>query len=252
MYTIEVNNEIKTYMHMVKSAGISVHSGIIQASNEYHYKVHVNQRHAHIRNLPDPYDAYPTFTVIREPGSWYKSFQSFFTGVEGYLSWALNDPKEDGYIYPIEPDEFVKRMINMKDTLIKFPNKARVFRNLLRSQGNLHFITGYFQNDFYPEDDDSMQQFDMSLYEWFLKPMGENTIYVPMNRLDIIEKEFHIKIPHVNKTPENRINFNFSPEVINLIKEVDKEYYKMIETFDENNLLTFKEWREKHGQASND
>jgi len=252
MYTIEFNNKVKTFMHPVKSAGISIHSGIIEASNIYNdYKVHVNQRHSHIRNLPEKYQRYPKFVTIREPHSWYKSFYRFFMGTEGYLSWALNDPKDDGYIYPVEPDEFARRMLNVRNTLERFPNKSRVFRNLLRSQGNLHFITGYFDSDFHPEDPKTMEQFDMSLYKWFMNPMGEDTIFVPMNRLDIIEKEFHIKIPHINKTPENRINFNFSPEVINLIKEVDKEYYKMIETFDENNLLTFKEWREKHGQASN-
>jgi len=252
MYTIESNNEIKTFMHPVKSAGISVHTGIISASNNYNYRVHVNQRHAHIRNLPEIYRDYPKYTVLREPHKWYKSFQSFFTGVEGYLSWALTDPKEDGYIYPIKPDEFIRRMMNMKNTLIEFPNKARVFRNLLRSQGNMHFITGYFESDFHPEDEQSMEQFDMSLYRWFTNPMGEDTIFIPMNRLDIIEKVFNIKIPHVNRTDPNKQNFEYSEESIELIKRVDVEYYKMIETFDENNLLTFKEWREKYGEVFND
>jgi len=241
MYTVEVNNEIKTYMHMVKSAGISIHSGIIHASSEYNYKVHVNQRHAHIRNLPDPYDQYPIYTVLREPSSWYKSFYRFFVGVEGYLSWALNDPKEDGYIYPIEPDEFARRMINMKDTLTRFPNKARVFRNLLRSQGNMHFITGYFQGDFYPNDLESMQQFDCSLYEWFLRPMGQDTICIPMDRLDIIEEEFKIKIPHVNKTPDNKIDFTFSDDILNLIRETHSNFYEYLDNFDENNPNQLKE-----------
>jgi hypothetical protein len=207
--------------------------------------VHVNQRHAHIRNLPEVYKNYPKFVVLRDPNSWYKSFYRFFLGVDGYLSWALNDLRENGYIYPIEPDEFVRRMINMKDTLIKYPNKARVFRNLLRSQGHLHFVTGYFENDFHPEDTDSMDQFNMSLYSWFMKPMSEDCIFVPMNRLDIIEKEFKIQIPHVNITDPNKIEFKFNEEVQNLIKETHKDWYKMIEDFDENNLKTIKEWKSK-------
>jgi hypothetical protein len=224
MYTVEFNNKIKTFMHPVKSAGISIHTGIIEASDNYSYKVHVNQRHAHIRNLPSEYKNYPKFVTVREPHSWYKSFYRFFLGVEGYLSWTLNDPKEDGYIYPIEPDEFVRRMINLKNTLITFPNKARVFRNLLRSQSNMHFITGYFEGDFHPDDNNSMLQFDMSLYDWFMRPMGEDCIYVPMKRLDIIEKEFNIKIPHVNQTDPNKIDFNFSPEIIELIKDKGQEW----------------------------
>jgi hypothetical protein len=245
MYTIKIDNQIKTFMHPVKSAGTSIHAAIIEASNDYNYQVHVNQRHARIRNLPEPYKYHKKFVVIREPHSWYKSFYRFFLGVDGYLSWALNDPKENGYIYPIEPDEFVRRMLNMKDTLIKFPNKARVFRNLLRSQGHMHFITGYFQSDFHPEDMGSMRQFDMNLYSWFMKPMGDECIFVPMSRLDIIEKEFKIKIPHVNRTDPNKIDFKFSNEVLDLIKETHREWYQMIEDFDENNYQTIKQWREE-------
>jgi hypothetical protein len=246
MYTIENESGIKTFMHPVKSAGISIHSAIIDASNTYNnYKVHVNQRHAHIRNLPEVYKSSPIFVTVREPHSWYKSFYRFFLKVDGYLSWALNDPKDDGYIYPISPDEFVRRMINMKDTLIKYPNKSRVFRNLLRSQGNMHFITGYFEKDFHPDDIHSMQQFNMSLYDWFMKPMGEESIFVPIKRLDIIEKEFNIKIPHLNKTDAKNLNFNFKQETIELIKETHREWYQMIEDFDENNYTTISEWRAK-------
>jgi hypothetical protein len=233
-------------MHPVKSAGISIHSGLIEASTNYNnYRMHVNQRHAHIRNLPSEYLNNPIFVTIREPHSWYKSFYRFFLGVEGYLSWALNDPKEDGYIYPIEPDEFVKRMINMKDTLIKFPNKARVFRNLLRSQGNLHFITSYFEGDFSPKDLETMEQFNTSLFDWFMRPMGENCIFVPMKRLDIIEKEFQIRIPHLNKTTSEKPDFEFKQDTLELIKETHNDWYQMIKDFDEDNYITIKEWREK-------
>ena len=234
MYTVEIKGqEPKTFMHMVKSAGTSVHAGIIDASVSYtNYKVHVNQRHAHIRNLPEKYRKYKKYVVLREPHKWYKSFYRFFIAVEGYLSWALNDPREDGYIYPIEPDEFVRRMLNMKDTFINFPNKAKVFRNLLRSQAHMHFVTGYFESDFHPKDPETLEQFDMSLYEWFLKPMGDNTIPVSMNRLDIIEDEFQIKIPHINATDPSKIDFNFSKDTVELIKETHKKYYEIIEKAD--------------------
>lgn len=236
MYTIEFNNEIKTLMHPVKSAGISIHTGIIEASHNYDYKVHVNQRHAHIRNLPKKYQKYPRFVVLREPHKWYESFYNFFLRTEGYLSFMLNDPKDDGYIYPIDINEFVDRSINFKNTLQRFPNKSRVFRNLLRSQGQMHFVTEYFESDFHPDDGASMKQFDMNLFEWFHKPMGE-CIYIPMNRLDILEKEFNIKIPHENKTFAKTALLSDSS--IEKIKESHRRYYNLIESFDENNLKTF-------------
>jgi len=237
MYTIEYNNEIKTFLHPVKSAGISIHAGIIEASTQYDYHVHVNQRHAHIRNLPEKYAKYPRYITVREPHKWYRSFYRFFMGVEGYLSWAITDPKPDGCIYPIDPNEFVRRMINMKDTLIKFPNKARVFRNLLRSQGNMHFVTAYFENDFHPEDEKSMEQFNMSLYDWFMKNAGIETAHlIPMNRLDVVEKLFNIQIPHLNATPSNKPNVEFNEETLELIRNTHSQYYDIIENFDENNI----------------
>jgi hypothetical protein len=245
MYTVEINNEIKTFLHMVKSAGTSIHAGIIQASHDYKkYKVHVNQRHAHIRNLPEVYRKYPKYIVLREPHKWYRSFYRFFLGVVGYLSWAMTDPKDDGYIYPIEPDEFVKRMLNMKETLTKFPNKARVFRNLLRSQGHMHFVTGYFKNDFHPDEPKTMEQFNMNLFTWFWQNVGgDEAIFIPMERLDIIEDLFKIKIPKINETNPNKPDIQFSDEALEIIKRNHANYYKMLEEFDENNLRTVEEWK---------
>ena len=250
MYTVETNGEIITFMHMVKSAGTSIHVGIIEASTDYSkLKVHVNQRHAHIRNLPEKYQKYKKITVIRNPEDWYRSFYRFFINVEGYLSFMLNDPKDpyDGYIYPIEPDEFIRRSMNLKETLMRFPNKARVFRNLLRSQGNMHFVTGYFESDFHPSEPETMEQFGCTLYDWFLRPMGKDTIFIPMNRLDIIEDMLDIKIPHINVTPKNKIECNFSDESIRLIMKHHRDIYNMYENFDESNMMTFSEYCKKQG-----
>jgi len=232
MYTVETSTGIKTFLHMVKSAGISIHQGLIQRNA----LTHVNQRHAHIRNLPEKYSNFPKYMVIREPHSWYRSFYRFFLNVEGYMSFMLNDPKEpyDGYIYPISFDEFVKRSINLKDTLIRYPNKARVFRNLLRSQGNMHFITGYFDSDFHPDKPETMAQFDMSLYEWFWKATGgEQAINIPMSRLDIIEDIFEIKIPHLNKTSDDKPKVIISPETEELIRNNHTKFYDIISKFEE-------------------
>jgi len=235
MYTVETTTGIKTFLHMVKSAGISVHQGLIQRNA----LTHVNQRHAHIRNLPEKYYKFPMYIVIRNPEDWYRSFYRFFLGVEGYMSFMLNDPKEpyDGYIYPISIDAFVKRSVNLKDTLIKYPNKARVFRNLLRSQGHMHFITGYFENDFSVDNPETMEQFNMSLYEWFWKATGgEQAINIPMNRLDIIEDIFEIKIPHLNKTSKDKPDNFLSQESIELVRSTHKKFYEIIAKFEKEDI----------------
>jgi len=233
MYVVETSTGIKTFLHMVKSAGISVHTALISRDAN----THVNQRHAHIRNLPDKYKDYPRYIVIREPHSWYRSFYRFFLGVEGYMSFILNDPKEpyDGYIYPITVDEFIKRSVNLKDTLIKYPNKAKVFRNLLRSQGHMHFITGYFENDFDINKPETMEQFNMSLYEWYWKATGgEEAINIPMNKLSDIEKIFEINIPHVNKTSDKKPESNLSDESLELLRVTHKKFYDMYNSYQNN------------------
>jgi hypothetical protein len=217
--------------------------------------MHCNQRHAHARNLPLEYQGLNAkkYIVLRNPDEWYQSFYRFFLGVEGYLSFMLNDPKQnhDGYIYPINVDEFARRSLNFKKTLIRFPNKARVFRNLLRSQSHMHFITSYFENDFSPEVPETMEQFNCSLYEWFMRPMGEDCIFIPMNRLDVLEDIFKIKIPHVNKTSDDKPKSELNPKTIEAIKQNHQIYYDMIRDFDENNLITIQEYKEqrtkKHG-----
>jgi len=234
MYTIETEKGISTFLHMVKSAGTSIHTAFIEAD----LTTHVNQRHAHIRNLPEQYQDFPKLIVIRKPDEWYKSFYRFFLEVEGYLSFMLHDLADDGYIYPIPFDEFVKRSLNLKDTLMKYPNKARVFRNLLRSQGNMHFVTGYFESDFNVNDEDSMEQFNMSLYEWFWKAVGgADAINIPMNKLGDVEDYYGIKIPHENKTPKNRIEVTLTPELIDMIHNNDKKFYDMINNYSSSSLI---------------
>lgn len=243
MYTIETPGGPKTFLHMVKSAGTSVHTAMIDANKV----THVNQRHASIKNLPERWKKYPKIIVIRSPEEWYKSFYRFFLNVEGYMSFMLNDPKVpyDGYIYPITIDKFAMRSLNFKSTLIKFPNKARVFRNVLRSQANMHFITGYFEGDFSPDNMPSMEQFDCTLYEWFWKNAGgEDAIFVPMDRLDVVEKIFDIKIPHVNKTTD-KPEAEFSSRALAMIRGQHFEFYQMIEEFDPENLMTYREFKSK-------
>ena len=229
MYVIED----KVFLHMVKSAGISVHIGAIESNK----LIHVNQRHASINNLPEKYSKLPRYAVIRKPEDWYRSFYRFFFNVAGYMSFMINDPKEDGYIYPIGLNEFVRRSINLKETLIKFPNKARVFNNILRTQSNMHFITGYFTEAIDKDNPDSLNQFDMSLYEWFYYGCGQETaINIPMNRLDIVEELFDIKIGHANKTSDSKPKEEYEPDVLELIRTTHSKFYDLYNDFDESTL----------------
>ena len=233
----------KVFLHMVKSAGISIHRGMI----EKNLKINVNQRHASLNNLPEYYQHLPRYSVIRKPEDWYQSFYKFFIGVEGYLSFMLNDPlepNEEGVIFiePIPFNEFVRRSINFKDTLLKFPNKARVFNNLLRSQGNLHFVTGYFTEAITPEDPMSYEQFDMSLYEWFWRGCGaDSAINIPMDRLDYVEELFDIKIGHENKTSDKKLDIAYDEETLALVRETHSEFYDLMDNFNPEDPKTYYE-----------
>jgi len=214
---------------MVKSAGISVHIGLINSDNIINY----NQRHASINHLPKEYMGLPRYGVIRKPEDWYKSFYRFFINVKGYMSFMLNDLGEDGYIYPIEFNEFVKRSINFKNTLIKYPNKTRVFNNILRSQGNIHFINSYFKGYFDTDDIDTLEQFNMSLYEWYYNGCGMNTSKnIPMEKLEDIEKIFSISIKHNNKTTKkDSIITEYNKETLDLVRNTHKKFYDEISNY---------------------
>ncbi len=229
----------KVFLHMVKSAGISVHVGLINSDNKIHY----NQRHASIDHLPERYRELPRYGVIREPDKWYQSFYKFFINVGGYMSFMLNDPlpandKGEIFIKPIEFNEFVKRSINLKDTLIKYPNKARVFNNILRSQGNIHFVNGYFKEAIDIDKDNifgnisTLDQFDMSLYEWFYRGCGMHTsTNIPMPKLEDVETLFGIEIGHENKTQTKKANTNYNKTTLKLVKLTHKKFYDEINSY---------------------
>ncbi|MEA2021889.1 MAG: hypothetical protein U9N08_05385 [Candidatus Caldatribacteriota bacterium] len=225
----------KVFLHMVKCAGISVHQSAVNESK----KIDFNLRHFSPEYLPERYQELPRYAVTRNPDSWYKSFYRFFLGVEGYMSFMLNDLKDDGYIYPIGLNEFIKRSINLKDTLIKYPNKARVFNNILRSQGNVHFINSYFKGSFDVYKPETLEQFNMSLYEWFYRGAGlhtvpeENLISMDsmnsmnsMNNLSKVEEIFDIKLKHLNKTAENKPKEEINEDILKLLHDTHEEFFR--------------------------
>lgn len=215
----------KVFLHMVKTAGISFHRGCNNAGHQLFF----NQRHLAIECLPDRYRDLERFTIIRPPHEWYQSFYDFYLSVEGFMSFMLNDLGQDNFIHPIGVDEFVRRSINFKHTLQIYPNKARVFNNILQTQGQIHFIDSYFTAPPFGESAD-LDQFDMSLYEWFYTRAGCDTaVNVPIDCLDYLENIFGITMPHENK--QKKKTERMSAATIELIKTTHKKYYDIIEDF---------------------
>jgi chloramphenicol 3-O-phosphotransferase len=214
----------KVILDMIKTAGTSIFTSLYASG----IKIDVNMKHLNIDYLPSKYRELPRYAVIREPHKWYESFYKFFYNVEGFMSFMISDPKDDGYIYPIGLNKFIGRAMNLKDTLIKYPNKARVFSNILQTQGKLHFINSYFKVPLVPGDLSTYEQFDMSLYEWFWRGAGYHTApienFIRMDELHIVEELLGVKVPVSNVT-KNEINETISEKSMELIKTADKVFY---------------------------
>lgn len=211
---------------MIKTAGISFFESCYQNNKQ----VDFNMRHLDISCIPRKYEELPRYIIIRKPEDWYKSFYNFFIKVEGYMSFMLNDPEEDGYIYPISLNEFIKRSINLKDTLIKYPNKVRVFNNILQTQGNIHFNNSYYESHIEVGNYDTYEQFNMSLFEWNWIHVGGDTVLeeniIPLNKLNILEDIFDVNIGNSNKGIK-RSTEEISEENLNLIRETHSRFYKL-------------------------
>ena len=217
----------KVFLHMVKTAGISVH----QAINESNQPLLFNQRHLSIDCMPQRHRELPRYTAIREPHKWYESFYNFYVAVGGFMSFMLNDLESDGYIHPIDINEFIRRSINLKDTLLKYPNKARVFNNILQTQGQAHFIDTYFESNIDPTDKSTYDQFNMSVFEWYYNATGcGSATNIPMSHLDDLATIFKIKIWHQNKNEKPQVA-KLSLESIELIKKTHSKFYKIIDDY---------------------
>jgi hypothetical protein len=209
---------------MVKTAGISFHRSCLDKGHPIHW----NQRHIDYTQLPERFKDLEKYIILREPHSWYKSFYNFFLTVEGYMSFMTHDLKDDGYIYPIGLNNFILRSINLKETLTKFPNKARVFNNILQSQGPIHFVTSYFERPIDPKDPTSLDQFDMSLFEWFWKHAGgwDADHIVPLKNMSKLERDFNINMMHTNKS-KKKTDEEITPHTMKIIKKTHKKFYKL-------------------------
>jgi len=237
MYVVDVIKNVngidkiekKVFLHMIKTAGISVH----QAINKSQYRIQFNQRHSHISMLPDKYIDLPRHIILRKPEDWYISFYNFFLPVEGFFSFMLRD--DEGI--PIDINEFILRASNMKDFFFQHQFKTAILNSILNEQETLHFMFTFFTEQITEE---TYINYNFSLFDWFWRGTGgDNATIYPMCKkgLDNLSQEFNIKIGHNNKTdiPDDYKELlpvkkgDISPEMLKLIQQTDKKYYDKFE-----------------------
>lgn len=232
MYVIDVfkNGQVerKVFLHMVKTAGISVHHGCTKAG----YRLQFNQRHSHITMLPQKYQELPRYIMLRKPEDWYISFYNFFLPVEGFFSFMLRD--DNGM--PVDINEFIFRALNMKHFFDTHKFKRDILNSILNEQENLHFMFTFFTEQI---SDHNSHEYNFSIFDWFWRGTGGDTATIfPMNKSGIkdLEKEFNMKMSHENKTEDSEykqvVVSDINSEILQLIRDVDLKYYDILKDLD--------------------
>jgi len=229
MYVIDVIKEDKlerkVFLHMIKTAGISVHHGCNKAG----HKLQFNNRHNHIHFLPQKYQDLPRYIILRKPEDWYISFYNFFLPVTGFFSFMLRDDKGE----PVDINEFIFRALNMKHFFETHKFKRDILNSILNEQETAHFMFSFFTEQI---TDDNAYQYNFSIFDWFWKGSGgDNAVVFPMTKdgLKDLTVEFNIELEHENKTENSEYKkariMDINPEMLQLIKDVDFKYYDMLE-----------------------
>jgi len=230
MYVIDVikDNQLerKVFLHMIKTAGISVHHGCTKEG----YALQYNQRHCHISVLPHKYQELPRYIILRKPEDWYVSFYNFFLPVQGFFSFMLRD--DEGV--PVDINEFIFRALNMKHFFNTHKFKRDILNSILNEQETQHFMFTFFTEQI---TDENAGDYNFSVFDWFWRGTGgENATVFPMTKDGIkdIEKEFNITMEHENKTEvveeyKPITTKDINPEMLQLIRDVDYRYYDMLE-----------------------
>ena len=232
MYVTNIKGEVNgpiVFLHMVKTAGTSVHDAFLGKG----YPISFNQKHLDISCLPDKYRKLPKYTLMRDPESWYRSFYSYYQNTTGFFSFLLRDFDDEGNSALVGINEFIIRCLNLKHTFMRYPKKATMFNNILQQQQTGHFMTTYFENSIDITREESLNQFNMSLYEWFWNHTGMNEcIIVPMNKIQDLEKEFDIKLVKSNETPqENIVNDVIVEDVLIKLVNSHIKFYDLISIY---------------------
>lgn len=231
MYVVDVKKndkvERKIFLHMIKTAGISVHRSCVTANHTLQY----NQRHCHIGILPTKYIELPRHIILRKPEDWYVSFYNFFLPVRGFFSFMLRDDKG----LPVDINEFISRALNMKHFFNTHTFKRDILNGILNEQETQHFMFTFFTEQI---TDETANNYDCSIFDWFWRGTGGDTATVyPMTKdgLAALEEEFNITLGHDNKTEKTSTNIpvtvaDINDDTLKLIEDVDSKYYEMLRT----------------------
>lgn len=220
---------------MIKTGGMSFYRGIRDSK----HKVNINQRHYPVRMIPEEYRDLPKYTILREPEDWYLSFYNFF-GPKRVMMYFIGDKKQKDLrmMNPSNYNQFIENSMNLKETLLRDPWRLRLLNTTLRRQGCGNWSSTYILEEPSIDNPSSLDQFDMSLFEWIYLRMGmDRCINIPLSNMKELEEIFDINLEeYVNPTKNKLIEKNYvNNDTKDIIRKVDKKYYELY-----NNLINKK------------
>jgi hypothetical protein len=182
--------------------------------------------------IPEEFKEFERHTIIRKPEEWYLSFYNFFVPKKSML-YFLGDyyiKEKNNRIEASPYEKFIQDSMNLKETFLREPWRIKKIVQKFRKQGCGNWSQTYYTEEPDIKNPSSLDQFDMSLYEWFFTRMGLDTCKLtPLERINDLETIFDIKLVKV-------INNNIEPliekeyiysETLELIRNIDSKYYKI-------------------------
>jgi len=226
----------KIFLHAVKCGGTTIRNHLF---NKREDDIKFSSEHFPIKLLPERYKEYETYTLIREPISWYESFY--------YYTLQLHyDPVKTRAFNPLAEilcfdngrelkiNEFIARAVDLKKFFIDYPKKKEELIRSTRKRGLLKF--GYFNANFtdYTDTSEIDSLLNTSCYKFFLNVVGSleaNNIFILGNDNSKLYQAFKLDIELqsvvFNKRsfqyPKNRILTKDVREISEKNKELIKE-----------------------------
>ena len=183
--------ENKVFLHLPKSAGTSVNRMIKKSTGFIHKVVH-----GRIVDIPEEYESFKTYAIVRNPIDWYKSILDYDITKNGMfiIPFLFSDNGTSDYI------TYINRCMNIKNTFISEPELLEKFCNILRRRPKKRWKV-YWQDDL---DNIDLDFFNRSLYQLFYDEIGvgkADVVYRMESDLDALHKEFNFNsdIIHINK-----------------------------------------------------
>ena len=98
----------KVFIHLFKCAGTTLLSVLL---GKKRWTVKHIEPHGSLYNLPEKFNSYKKYALVRNPLTWYSSFYTFFIENKGSHS-ALEDVDLSKYV-GMTIDEFITKAVNI-------------------------------------------------------------------------------------------------------------------------------------------